>query len=194
MYIWNRCVLPFRILPPSIFSLMKRIAIALLIVVGCISMAHSQTAPAPTPPCSSPEFRQFDFWIGEWEVYVGDKLAGTNRIDRILDGCVLMENWVGSRGGRGHSFNVYDQTTGKWEQTWVDNSGINAHFYGSYADGKMALEGKGIGPKGEPALTKLTFWNNADGTVRQLWEQSLDEGKTWTVLFDGLYRKKKAGN
>ncbi len=153
--------------------------------------ALAQTPQPQAPPCAAPEYRQFDFWIGDWEVYVGENFAGTNRVDRILDGCVLMENWVGSKGGKGHSFNVYDSQTGKWEQTWVDNGGGVVHFYGNYAEGKMALAGTTYGAKGEPQPTKLTFWNNADGTVRQLWESSADAGKTWTVLFDGLYKKKK---
>jgi hypothetical protein len=39
-------------------------------------------------------------------------------------------------------------------------------------------------------MQRLTFFNNPDGTVRQLWESSNDEGKTWQVAFDGLYRKR----
>lgn len=160
-----------------------------IIVLSCIAFAQGPKPQAP--PCSAAEYRQFDFWIGDWQVYVGDKLAGTNRVDRILDGCVLMENWVGSKGGTGHSFNVFDVQTGKWEQTWVDNGGGVIHFLGNYADGKMALAGTTYGPKGEAQPNKLTFWNNSDGTVRQLWESSNDEGKTWTVLFDGLYKRKE---
>jgi hypothetical protein len=34
---------------------------------------------------------------------------------------------------------------------------------------------------------RLTFTLNGDGTVRQLWRQSVDRRK-WEVLFDGLYR------
>ena len=35
-----------------------------------------------------------------------------------------------------------------------------------------------------------TWYDNADGTVRQHWEQSKDGGKSWTTAFDGLYKKK----
>jgi hypothetical protein len=169
---------------------MKNLALTVLTIVVLGATAIAQTPQPKAAPCSAPEYRQFDFWVGDWNVYVGDKLAGTNLVHRILDGCVIMENWSGSLGGRGHSFNVYDSNTGKWEQTWVDNGGSVIHFYGTYADGKMALEGKGFGTKGEPVLSKLTFWNNGDGTVRQLWESSTDDGKTWAVMFDGLYKKK----
>jgi hypothetical protein len=171
---------------------MKKRAFSLPILALTLSAtAFSQAPTAQAPPCSAPEYRQFDFWIGDWEVYVGDKLAGTNHVERILDGCVLMENWVGSKGGTGKSFNVYDSQPGTWEQTWVDNAGGVVHFFGTYADGKMSLAGTTYGAKGEAQPTKLTFWNNADGTVRQVWESSADQGKTWSVLFDGLYKRKK---
>jgi hypothetical protein len=171
---------------------MKIRAFSLLILALTLSVsAFSQTPPPQAPACSAPEYRQFDFWIGDWEVYVGDKLVGTNRVERILDGCVLMENWVGGQGGAGKSFNVYDSQSRSWEQTWVDNAGGVVHFFGTFADGKMSLAGTTYGAKGEAQPTTLTFWNNADGTVRQLWESSADKGKTWTVLFDGLYKRKK---
>ncbi len=172
---------------------MKKLALSILFAALYAAIPAFSQGPKPqSPPCSAPEYHQFDFWIGDWEVYAGDKLAGTNRVDRILGGCVVMENWIGSKGGTGHSFNVYDVNTGKWEQTWVDNGGGVVHFYGNYADGKMELSGTTFGAKGEAQPTKLTFWNNTDGTVRQLWESSADEGKTWTILFDGLYKKKVA--
>jgi hypothetical protein len=37
----------------------------------------------------------------------------------------------------------------------------------------------------------MSFTPNSDGTIRQLWESSADEGKTWTPLFDGIYRRSK---
>jgi hypothetical protein len=37
---------------------------------------------------------------------------------------------------------------------------------------------------------KLVFHSLANGQVRQVWEQSKDQGKTWNVVFDGVYSKK----
>jgi hypothetical protein len=176
---------------PSNRIAMKIVAFSIFLSLFQIgSDLLAQGMAAQNPPCSDPNYRQFDFWIGEWDVFVGENFAGTNKVERILDGCVLMENWVGSKGGKGHSFNVFDNTSGKWEQTWVDNQGGVIHFYGTFADGKMALEGNTVGQNGEPARSKLSFWNNTDGTVRQLWELSTDDGKSWTVIFDGLYKRK----
>src|SRR5688572_2681043 len=54
-------------------------------------------------PCRAmPEAKQFDFWIGEWDVTPfqappgpNAPVLGTNRIEPILEHCVLMENWLG---------------------------------------------------------------------------------------------------
>ncbi len=145
------------------------------------------------PTCEGPEHRQFEFWVGDWEVTAqGGKggVAGTNLITQTLDGCVLHEHWKGSQGGTGESFNFFDRQTGMWHQLWVDNRGRPLRFAGQYDDGKLAMEGESQAPDGSVIHHKLTFFNNAEGTVRQLWEQSRDGGTTWNVVFDGLYRKR----
>ncbi len=144
-------------------------------------------------PCSDAKSHQFDFWIGEWEVTANGKLAGTNRIEPILGGCVLQENWTGAgaSGTSGTSLNYYNPTTGKWHQFWVWQSGVPLPMLsGEYEDGKMVLEGKGPNSKGEMLHHRISWRNNEDGSVRQHWEISKDDGKTWQTSFDGLYRKK----
>ena len=48
------------------------------------------TTSPPAKPCTAAENRQFDFWIGDWDVTTPNgKAAGTNRINPILGGCVL---------------------------------------------------------------------------------------------------------
>jgi hypothetical protein len=150
-------------------------------------------SPTPPPPCSEPEYRQFDFWVGDWDVWTPKgNLAGTNRIDRILGGCVLQENWKGARGLTGYSFNTYDPGDQKWHQTWVDDQGTLLLLSGEFKDGKMVLSGatpaRGTA---KAALQRITWSPLPDGSVRQLWESSEDGGKTWTVAFDGNYRHKK---
>ncbi len=146
---------------------------------------------APAPSCEGPEHRQFDFWVGTWEVSTDRGIAGTNRITTTLDGCVLHEHWTGAQGGTGESFNVFDRRTGRWHQLWVDNRGGVLRFTGTYAEGVLAMAGESLGPEGHTVLHRLTFFNQpADTTVRQLWEQSRDGGTTWAVVFDGLYRRK----
>jgi hypothetical protein len=155
--------------------------------------AQAAPAPAPAPPaCSTPEFRQFDFWLGDWDVKLPDgKVAGTNSITSILDGCVLQESWQGAGKVKGNSFNIYDAATKTWHQTWVDNGGNLLSLKGGLVDGKMVLSGESVDDKGVKTINRIT-WTRIDADhVRQLWEASGDGGKTWQVAFDGQYTKKK---
>lgn len=141
-------------------------------------------------PCEYDErFREFDFWIGEWEVLMTNGArAGTNRIERAIKGCVLIENWSSSLGGTGMSMNYFDASIDKWRQDWVDASGGGIHYVGGLVDGEMVFEGDNYNPDGTSQLSRMTFTPNDDGTVRQYIEQSEDEGKTWAPWFDGLYK------
>jgi hypothetical protein len=143
-------------------------------------------------PCEhAEEFRQFDFWIGEWVVSSGGALAGENRIERLERGCLLMENWTSAGGGSGKSMNFYDPEKKTWNQIWVDASGSNIVASGSFHDGAMHFEGEHHYLGAPSELFRMSFTPRADGTVRQWIEQSQDEGKTWYVWFDGIYEKKK---
>lgn len=162
----------------------------LLLIPTFLVMVLSISAQPQPDPCSSTENHQFDFWIGEWDVYAGDQLAGTNKIERILGDCVLKENWEGSLGSKGQSFNAFDSRTKKWYQTWVDSNGSVIHFSGHYEDDKMLYVADWLTQDGRKVYYKMTFFNNKDkGTVRQLWEQSLDKTE-WVTIFDGIYVEK----
>ena len=53
----------------------------------------------------------------------------------------------------------------------------------------MVMQGKGLDSNGNVTLQRITWTPNQDGTVRQLWQQSVDKGANWQTLFDGTYRK-----
>jgi len=150
--------------------------------------------PPKLPPCDSrPEARQFDFWVGEWDVVVSGKPAGTNRIEKILNGCVLQENWTGAgpAGASGKSWNWYDIGDRKWHQLWLVSGGTpHLALAGGFSGDVMKYEGTSVGPGGATVQNRLQFFKLADGGVRQFWEQSRDGGKTWVTAFDGEYRKK----
>jgi len=144
------------------------------------------------PPCATDEFRQFDFWIGEWEVTdPAGNVVGENRITRILGGCVLMEEWTGAGQSRGKSWNLYSAATRQWHQSWVDNSGLLLQLDGGLEDGSMVLKGSLTGPQGKMTMQQIAWTPQDDGSVRQHWTMSQDGGDTWTTAFDGNYRKKK---
>ena len=47
----------------------------LLSLAAMFLVAPAFAQPGPPPACETPEHRQFDFWLGEWEVTGGPKLA-----------------------------------------------------------------------------------------------------------------------
>jgi len=137
--------------------------------------------------------RALDFWVGDWDVRSAEgTVVGRNSITVENGDCWIHEHWVGGLGGAGESFNYFNSTTRKWHQTWVDDQGQIAEFDGDFRDGAMRLEGyrQGVGTDRIPA--RLTLTPLQDGTVRQLGENSTDGGKTWTVLYDFIYARKKS--
>ena len=162
----------------------------------CIALATAFTvvpiaaAPQSQPPrCDTAEHRQFDFWVGDWEVTTPDgKPAGRNTITRELNGCVLRERWRGAGGSNGESFNIWDRTRKAWHQTWVSDTGMLLLLDGAFTNGSMQMSGTS-GPAGRQVANRITWTPAADGTVRQHWEVSSDGGKSWKTLFDGRYRR-----
>lgn len=167
--------------------------IALLLPLpGLAQDADEPVAPAAPSRCEAPEHRQFDFWLGEWNVSSNGQPAGTNSIRATMGGCVLQENWqgAGSGGISGTSFNIYDRERGLWHQTWVDANGTLLQLDGGLSDGSMILEGERPAPAGTGTVSHRISWTpQDDGSVRQLWEASQDRGETWNVIFDGLYTR-----
>lgn len=168
-----------------------------LLLASCMLLSTAGTVMAQTqqkpPDCSAPEHHAFDFWVGHWEVKVAEgKVAGTNDVSSILNGCVILEEWTGSGGGTGKSFNMYSRADGKWHQTWVDSNGGRLDLVGGFENGKLMLKGENKAPDGAHVMQRLSFEKIAGSPhrVRQLWHQSRDGGKTWTVSFDGMYERK----
>jgi hypothetical protein len=171
----------------TVISSLNVLAIASMLSVS--AWAQSPT----TSSCTRAEHRQFDFWIGEWDVTLPNGTrAGVNRIRAINGGCALQEDWTGARGATGTSLNAFDASTTRWHQTWVGSDGLVLFLDGGLRDGAMELSGTTTGPPGTTTRHRIR-WTPLGGTpatVRQLWESSSDHGKSWTVAFDGLYRKR----
>ncbi len=157
-----------------------------------------KSATAPLQPCSGPEFRQFDFWVGDWDVVSANGTPlGKNTITIVHSGCVLQEQWTNAGGGTGSSVNFYDPRSKKWHQFWVDGSATSWVSYdsqgnpatarGGFHDGIMELTSD---PATQP-LIHATWKLLPDGRVRQAFDQSNDSGKTWTNSFEGFYVRRQ---
>jgi hypothetical protein len=153
---------------------------------GC-TQAAAQSSP---PPCAGPGYAQLDFWVGTWNVTAGGKLAGKNRIEKVLENCALLENWESVGKHRGHSLTFYDAPRDLWHQTWIDVAGQPLYLEGRLVDGSMQLEGTRPGEKGAaPVLHRIVWTPLPGGTLRQVWRSSADSGRTWQEVFDGHYTR-----
>ena len=139
--------------------------------------------------CPDAVFRQFDFWLGDWNVSDAQgKLIGRDRVEKRYGGCALAEHWTGVDGGTGGSLTLYDAGRKLWHQTWVDSSGTLVVLEGGLKDGRMVLTGEITDAHGRRVLDRMT-WTPMDGKLRQHWETSADGGKTWDTVFDAVYSK-----
>jgi hypothetical protein len=172
--------------------MLKRYITLLIAVAGCTPL-HAQNKP-----CSSPVYRQFDFWVGEWEAFgPKGKKAGDSKISAILDSCIILEEWTSTSSVnglkyQGKSFNTYNAVTGQWQQTWVDNAaGSTEYLKGRFDNGKIIFETSPFKLSADTmAIRKLTFFNLAKNKVRQLGEISKNSGSTWQTEYDLEYRRK----
>lgn len=146
-------------------------------------------------PCAyNPEYRKFDFWLGEWNVSpTGNpgQPAGVNVIELILNKCIIYENWTGANGYTGKSFNLYNAATKKWEQIWVDAIGGIVKFEGEFQDGVLHYYADTFNRNGSSSRRHLQFIPQGPDQVRQFSQQSTDGGKTWSVEYDLTYVRKK---
>ncbi|MGH8105027.1 MAG: hypothetical protein ACREO1_08120 [Arenimonas sp.] len=158
--------------------------------------APPTATPTPTPPpaCDSPESHQFDFWVGRWEVFPANKpeqKVADSLIEKLYNGCAVRENWMPLSGNSGGSLNAYNATEKTWRQTWLDASATFADFKGSWNGTAMVLQGEWPQPGKPHQITRMTYTPHTDGSVQQMGETSDDEGKTWQVSFDFIYRRAK---
>lgn len=156
-------------------------------------------------PCARPGYDDFDFWLGEWTAVEGGEVVEEGAaldlpeaavapvresVREILDGCALRHEYRAPSGYAGTSLVFYDRGAELWHQTWIDNQGRSWALYGGPVDdGGMVL----AEPAGSLPRNRMTWTPRADGTVRQLWEVSTDDGETWSVVSDTVFRRTDGG-
>jgi hypothetical protein len=167
-----------------------RLLAVLVAVVASLSALPAAAQPAARR-CETREHRQFDFWIGQWEVFDrgGTTKVADVRVDAILDGCVLKEEYSDPDGLHGSSFSSYDVTTRRWQQTWVTNRGQLLVINGALEGQALVFSGwRHDGPK--EVLVRARWIPDGAG-VRETAETSVDGGHTWTPWFDLDFRRKR---
>ena len=125
---------------------------AVLVVVFMPALASHVIRATPNPPllpqqsrathCDAPEYRQFDFWLGDWDVFDFDDpntRVARVQVERMLDRCVLRESYTDNNGLQGQSLSTFDIGRKLWHQTWVTNRGQLLLLDGNLRTGEMVL-------------------------------------------------------
>jgi hypothetical protein len=169
----------------------RRLWIAAAAWAFCAAAPSFLAAAPPGARCQAPEYRQFDFWAGDWDAYDADdpgRPAARVHVDPILDGCALREDYRGVNGLVGQSLNTFDAVRRVWHQSWVTNRGQLLVLEGELRDGRMTLRATEATPGG-PVLWEGVWIPQPDGTVRETAKTSSDGGKSWKPAFDMIFRK-----
>lgn len=149
---------------------------------------------SPPGPCDEHEgFQRLDFWVAEWTVFAGDRRVGENRIEKILDGCAIVEHWTDPGGGQGKSLFFYNPTPDRWKQVWVTEDATRPgglkerELVETLESGAVRFQGEIPLPGDRESLDRTTLTPDPDGSVRQVIEVSRDGGISWEVTFDARY-------
>ena len=166
----------------------------MFIVAAMLAAAQAgaaQAAPATTPACDSAEHRQFDFWVGRWDVYRPDtgKLVAHSLVEKLYAGCAIRENWMPLQGTGGGSLNTYRPEKMVWRQVWTDSLNNLNEYAGSFANGVMTLTGLSHPARGAPAPVRMTYEAKPDGSVVQTGYRSADRGQSWQLSYQFVYRR-----
>jgi hypothetical protein len=151
-------------------------------------------------PCSTSEARQFDFWIGEWDLTwpaeqaggdPGETMTGTNRITNLFGPCAIEENFeTDDRSFLGHSVSVYDEKAATWRQTWVDSAGSYLSLTGGLTGDDMMLSTEPTSDGDDVVVNRMVFTDISPESLLWLWQKSTDGGDTWTDLWTITYRRR----
>jgi hypothetical protein len=168
------------------------------LLLGALLLAIAASGQgAPPKPCSAPEFRQFDFWVGDWDLtWPGQngqpEQHGSNHVVSEFGGCVIHENFSDRAEPpfQGASVSTFTPKLQKWQQTWVDSQGSYLDFTGEFKDGGMILSREAVGPAGKKFLQRMVFKNIKQGSFDWSWESSADGGATWKVMWPIHYQRK----
>src|SRR5689334_14156665 len=153
-----------------------------------IAIALSFTAlSSQAAPCDDALHRQFDFWVGGWDVTDKGKVIATSSIERFAGGCGILENYTQLDGYSGKSINFYDAAAKRWRQQWADSMGNSSEWSGEFREGAMRFDGEAHRADGKKAMRNMTFTPLPDGNVRQASDVSRDGGKTWEPGYDFVY-------
>lgn len=172
---------------------MSKLAIpAVLVLTPFLCVGQSNQASC----LESEIFGRLDFWVGDWNVYAGGQQVGTNKIEKILNGCAILEHWTSGRGSKGKSLFYYDPVNKYWKQVWVTEHPLRPggtkekQMVAEYENGGVRFQGQYM-RNGTLVLDRTTLTPISADSVRQHIQTSIDGGNTWSEGFNAIYVRKE---
>ena len=171
-----------------------RTVLALMFLAASFGLAAQNNPTQPPNVCmESPEFNQWDFWLGNWKVYTNNEDAtqiGTNSITKHYNNCLIKEEWVDANGNGGFSMNFYHPIDKHWRQVWVSNGFFIDYAGGLNDEGQMVLEGESdVYSSGSTTGFRGIWTPQENGDVIQRFETLDAESGEWNVVFEARYVK-----
>jgi len=168
------------------------------IIILLHSIGYAQQRPSDSDrPCTEGQRRQFDFWVGSWDLSWPSGPArpagfGRNNVQKIFANCVVQENFSSDAPTqfRGMSLSSYVPELGKWKQVWADNQGGYLDFIGESKNGEMVFT-REKEMNGKKILQRMVWKNIKPMELDWSWEKSEDGGQTWQVLWPIHYTRRR---
>lgn len=134
------------------------------------------------------KYREFDFWLGEWNIKQKilkadgnwfESLA-KNRVFLALDSCAVIENWEGEvqffwdgmdtpENMEAISIRSYDPKSDMWQINWIDSRNTRfTIFEGKFENGKGEFFRIVNDKSGKTTMIRITFSEIYQDSVR--WE------------------------
>jgi hypothetical protein len=164
--------------------------------------APTATASAPSKSCAAPEFRQLDFWIGDWDVAVharssptSDQWAdarGHQHVEAILGGCAISEHFTAEGPPvpwSGASYSMWQPQQATWRQTWVDDSGGYIALHGGPERDGFVLYGEPRDAGGTQTQMRMVFSAVTPTSLHWEWQQTSDGWTTASPVMQIEYRR-----
>lgn len=162
-----------------------------LILLAFLSVSFSSIAQDSCFCCTS-EYRLFDFWVGDWNVYdtTGTQI-GENTVTKSVQDCLIMEHWRGSDNSEGKSINFYDNKDKTWNQIWIDHVGSQLILKGEGDDDQMVMRSDLVpGQRFHLYRNEVTWTLEEDGSVSQVWQLLDKDDQVINTVFHGVYKRK----
>ena len=152
--------------------------------------AAQETTPSVSQDCKAPEYRLLDFAVGSFTMHTAKgQLAGHLGFQKKLEGCAIAGYWAGSQGGQGEVNLYFDRSDGRWHQLYIADDGWVLHFSGQFVGPSLVMTGLNTFADGRRGVQRMTWSMLPDGRLRQFWEISSKDGKSWETLFEALGKR-----